>query len=419
MPMGRRSSLASPEEVTRLKRSISDATSLSYRPGDKAAFALHDVDASSVQRAKLIRDIDEERFRRFRNFFKSYEPEMAREIQGRSSYSREQLNAWVNYIVSPKVLRCIRKNKDNTLQLLELMMVSAAIAKYGESELMAKDRRGDLEALQNIKFHTYDEYSRARQPESRAQRATSASQDGGRVGMDFVVRVNERLPQERRVGGVVLREILAHASTMQINREEANQMGDVQTDEDERLVQIVLRVQSRWFQDAMLKSNGRFLYDAIRQILGNVNKSLWDASKDKEELRRVRIQRSDRLGAAVQSVTDSTPPRSETATRVATMTRDNAPLVQSPINSAAKAGLSVGGQPPVREQEAQEKEVLVVGTDKTRRKLRPLGTVPRVQRSHGLPLHPTKRPIQKREPGIDVSAAAACVKVQEQDPRRV
>ncbi|POM73050.1 Hypothetical protein PHPALM_10141 [Phytophthora palmivora] len=129
------------------------------------------------------------------------------------------------------------------------------------------------------------------------------------VAMEFVVRINERLSEERRVGGVVLREILTHASTMQIAVEKNNQSDCTNlSKEEERLKQIVLRVQSEWFQDAILKANGRYLYDAIRQIITNANTSLWDASKDKPELQR--IQKTDRLGAEVKqiemkSVTDS------------------------------------------------------------------------------------------------------------------
>ncbi|KAI9984858.1 hypothetical protein PInf_006388 [Phytophthora infestans] len=288
MPMGRRSTLASRSETDevgelrstidgsmRTVRSISDATSTNRRP-DKTTFALHDVDAFSVQRAKVIRRISEERYVRFRNFFKSYEPGMAMEIQARSAFSREQLDAWVNYIVSPKVLRCIGNSKDTQQEVLDLLMVSAAISKYGESKLMAKDRRGDLSGLQNIKLDTYDEYSSSQMTQTNRMEP---------VAMELVVRINERLAEERRVGGVVLREILTHVGMMEIeNLEDDSDLSR----EEERFKQIGRRVQSDWFQDAILKANGRYLYDAIRQILSNVDNSLWDVSKDKPELRRVR-----------------------------------------------------------------------------------------------------------------------------------
>ncbi|OWY90526.1 LOW QUALITY PROTEIN: hypothetical protein PHMEG_00041314 [Phytophthora megakarya] len=314
MPIGRRSTLVSHTETDevgelrstidgsmRTKRSISDATSLRHQPGDKATFALHDVDAFSVQRAKVIRRISEERFGRFRNFFKSYEPEMATEIQARSAFSREHLDAWVNYIMSPKVLRCIIRSTDTQQELLDLLIVSAAISKYGESTLMAKDRKGDLNALQNIKLQTYDTCHRKEPVRTNKEP----------VAMEFVVRINERLAEERRVGGVVLREILTHASTMQIAVE--NQSDGTMTKEEERLTQIVLRVQSDWFQDAILKANGRCLYDAIRQVITNVSNSLWDASKDKAELKRVqKSDHSTEIGIRTSNSTERTPTTSTT-----------------------------------------------------------------------------------------------------------
>ncbi|KAG7399384.1 hypothetical protein PHYBOEH_009049 [Phytophthora boehmeriae] len=411
MPTSRRSSLASADELTRLKRSISDATSLEHRPGDKSAFALHDIDASSVLRAKLIRDNDEDRYGRFRNFFKNYEPELAKEIQGRSEFTREQVNAWVNYIVNPKVLRCIMKTNDSTQEVLELLMVAAAIAKYGESELKAKDKRGDLSALQNTQQHTFDEYSHGRQEKRRAS-----------VGMEFIVRINDRLPEERRVGGVLLREILAHATTMEI---EDDQIGEL-SGQDERLTQMVARVQTQWFQDAMLKANGKHLYDAIRQILSNVNSSVWDAAKDKPELKQVRIQRSDRLGAAVENIEKSestssqrrprAPPPPRPETRRATISNDTSTVATSQINRPVKVDFSSNARTsPAPSQVVQEKEeeILIVGTDKTRRKLLPLGAVPRVQRSHGLPLHPSKRALHMMKDPADDEPVA--IKAHEHD----
>ncbi|KAG3074658.1 hypothetical protein PI124_g10808 [Phytophthora idaei] len=405
MPMGRRSTLASRSETDdvgelrstidgsmRTIRSISDATSLSHRP-DKTTFALHDVDAFSVQRAKVIRRISEERYMRFRNFFKSYEPEMATEIQARSAFSREHLDAWVNYIVSPKVLRCIGSSKDTQQEVLDLLLVSAAISKYGESELMAKDRRGDLSGLQNIKLDTYDEFSSS----SKLKAQTNSKEP---VSMEFVVRINERLAEERRVGGVVLRETLAHASIMEIENQDDTGMSR----EEEPFKQIVLRVQSEWFQDAILKANGRYLYDAIRQILSNVNNSLWDASKDKPELRRIR---NDRLSVEVKQVEKKSvpelrrrpcmppppPPRPEAAT-----TDNSSTLVSSPINASAKAGFTIDN----RSSSAPSEEIqeLIVGTDKTRRKLLPLGTM---RRPRGLPPKLPQR--KENDPIVHVPSA--------------
>ncbi|KAL3658124.1 hypothetical protein V7S43_016967 [Phytophthora oleae] len=412
MPTSRRSTLASRSETVdvvdlrstidgsmRTKRSISDAT---HR--DKATFALHDVDSFSVQRAKVIRRISEERYIRFRNFFKSYEPEMAMEIQARSAFNREHLDAWVNYIVSPKVLRCVVGSKDTQQEVLDLLMVSAAISKYGESELMAKDRKGDLTALQNIKLPTYDQFSRSRQQEPEQSNRKEP------VALEFIVRINERLAEERRVGSVVLREILAHASTMEINQGDDPAMSK----EDERFRQIVLRVQSEWFQDAIQKANGRYLYDAIRQILSNVNNSPWKASKDKPELQRDHVRKSDHLRVDVKQIERKSvserqirprgppppPPSRETASIC------EAPLVASPINASVKVGFTVSNRSSsVPAEEVQDRESsVIVGTGKTRRKLLPLGTI---RRPRGLP---PKLPQRKASDPIAHAPSAFVVK---------
>ncbi|KAE8979226.1 hypothetical protein PR001_g24613 [Phytophthora rubi] len=426
MPTGRRSTLVSSQSEDiegfratidgsmRTKRSISDATSQSRRSGDKSNFALHDVDAFSVERAKVIRRISEERYARFLDFFKSNEPEMAREIQARSAFSREQLDAWVNYIVSPKVLRCIIRSRDSQQELLGLLMVSAAISKYGESELMAKDRRGHLSAPQNIKLHTYDEYS------SEPVQADSK----GAVAMGFVIRVNARLPEDRRVGDKVLREILAYASSMQITNETDSRIDDKRLHkEDERTRQIVMRVQSDWFQGAMIKANGRYLYDAIRQILCNVDEALWDVSKDKLELQRV--QKSDRLGAEVLQIERKSasevqirprtppppppsgfrprmppPPRPEEPTRDVSMMKG---IPQVPRLSNA---LNRSSSMPV--QEIQERESSpIFGNVKTRRKLQPLGSATRPRTL------PPKRPRGKTHDAIAHTPSAFIIKAQE------
>ncbi|KAJ8561996.1 hypothetical protein ON010_g7678 [Phytophthora cinnamomi] len=412
----------------RTTRSISDATSHSRRPGDKTDFALHDVDAFSVERAKVIRRISEERYTRFLNFFKSDESDLAKEIQARNEFSREHLDAWVNYIVSPKVLRCIVHSKDSQQELLNLLMVSAAISKYGESELMAKDRRGDLSALQNIKLHTYDECSSSSEESVRTN-------SKGAVAMGFVIRVNARLPEDRRVGGVVLREILAHASSMQISNETTGQGDNTSLDkEEERTRQIVMRVQSEWFQDAMIKANGRYLYDAIRQILCNVNEALWDSSKDKLELRRV--QKCDRLGAEVLQIKRKSaserqvrprtpppppprgvrprmppPPRPDEATRDVSTTKE-IPPIPAPIHIPAKVGFTIRNRSSsMPAQEIQEREsVPTVGTAKTRRKLLPLGSAPRMPRPRALP---PKLPQGKAHDPIVHTPNAFVIKTQE------
>lgn len=180
MPSSRRSTLVSSPEMEdvgqfrttldgfmRTKRSTSDTSNSRRIHWDKAAFTLHDVDAFSVQRAKVIRRVSETRYGRFCKFFISCEHEMAMEIQARSDFSREHLDAWVNYIMSPTVLHCIVGRRGTQQELLDLLMVSAAISKYGESELMAKDRRGELHALPNIQLHTCDEYSQSCQQTER------------------------------------------------------------------------------------------------------------------------------------------------------------------------------------------------------------------------------------------------------------
>ncbi|CAH0486094.1 unnamed protein product [Peronospora farinosa] len=410
MPTSRRSTLVSSlntEDVgkfrttidgsMRTKRFICDTSS--HRHGDKAVFTLHDVDAFSVQRAKITRRVSETRYTRFRNFFIRCESEMAMEIQARRAFSLEQLNAWVNYIVSPTVLHCIVGIGDSQQELLDLLMVSAAISKYGESELMARDRRGELHAVQNIKLCTYDESLQI------YEQRESEQMNGNSVLMKFVVRINDQLSEDRRVGGVILREILTHASTMNVAVTKRIQSDSslCLTKEEERLKQIVVRVQSHWFQDAMLKVNGRYLYDALRQVLRNANTSLWDESKDKPELNRERVQRREQPRAEVMQVERRAtlgrqtrprlppppPPLVEAITRNASTTKHSLTKVMlfpSPPNASTKAGFTVYNRfSSLPAEVVHEREsTTIVGTSKTHKRPQPLGAT-RNLHSRGLP----------------------------------
>ncbi|KAL7681920.1 hypothetical protein Plhal304r1_c053g0138061 [Plasmopara halstedii] len=266
MPKSRRSTLVAGAESTNRLLSSSDSSmrtirSLSDAPTpntiySKSTFALHNIDVLSVQRAKVIRHVNDERFVRICNYFESHQPELAKEIQAQNASSREQLYAWINYIVSPKVLNYFQKTQESRQNVLDLIMVAAAISKYGESELISKDSRGELGHQDSETSHT----------------------------MDFVLRLNEQLGEEKRVGSVVLCEVLAHARTMTVEKK-----GDDINDDNDQHKELVTRVQSEWFQEAMVKSNGRYLYDSIRQYLTSVSNPSWDVSKDRRELRRERL----------------------------------------------------------------------------------------------------------------------------------
>ncbi|CAH0478165.1 unnamed protein product [Peronospora belbahrii] len=408
MPTNSRSTLVSSSETEdvgenwmtfdgfmRTTRATSDISSLNRRPGDSAIFALHDVDAFSVQRAKVIRRVSEDRYVRFRNFFKCYEPGMAMEIQARSAFSREHLDAWVNYIMSPKVLHCIVETTGTQQELLDLLMVSAAISKYGESVLMAKDRRGDLDALQNMELHTCEENSQSSPLTSRVPTNSNAET------MEFVVRVNEQLLEERRVGGVVLREILTHVSSMKVsvNTSTKSDGNSSLTEEEERLKQVGIRVQTDWFQDTMLKVNGRYLYDAIRQALSDRNTLLWDESKDKPGLRR--IQEGDELEVEVIQVERKAassrhsrprlpppppPPRNSLTTNESLR---KVLLIPSSPNASSKGGFTIENRSMSLPDEGiyERNSTTLFGTDNTCR--RPLFGATRLRRPRGLP---PKRP---------------------------
>ncbi|KAG2932243.1 hypothetical protein PC118_g7368 [Phytophthora cactorum] len=93
------------------------------------------------------------------------------------------------------------------------------------------------------------------------------------------------------------------------------------------------------------------------------------------------------------------PPRPEAAT-----TDNSSTLVSSPINASAKVGFTIYN----RSSSAPSEEIqeLIVGTDKTRRKLLPLGTM---RRPRGLP---PKLP-QRKENDPIVHAPSAFVVKQE------
>lgn len=344
MPRGRRSILvaSTSDNMMRTSRSISDATTPSHHI-PKSTFALHDVDAISVQRAQEIRNVNHERFERICTFFISSEPALAMEIQARSDSSRDQVFAWINYIVSPKVLHCIKSTGDSLQDVLDLVKVSAAISKYGESELIAKDRMGDLWCLRNFQ--------------------SSA--------MDFILLMNERLAEENRVDKVILCDLLTHAYTMTMEKEDFEVIGD-----DDQSKALVMRIQSEWFQDAMVKANGRHLYDLIRERLSSANDSSWDASKDKLELRRDRLERVSLKDLHVENEAANECQRRPRRPPPPPPCREAAKtVVSSPTSIDTKPEFSV----PDRSSSLPliESQELNVEMDPMRRKLLPLGKIGR------------------------------------------
>ncbi|EGZ14202.1 hypothetical protein PHYSODRAFT_361357 [Phytophthora sojae] len=79
-------------------------------------FALTDITASSVQRARQIRKTDFERFQKFHNFFVANDEAAARAINAKANAKREQVDQWVRGAVNPKALTCIQEIQETQHQ---------------------------------------------------------------------------------------------------------------------------------------------------------------------------------------------------------------------------------------------------------------------------------------------------------------
>ncbi|CAI5735330.1 unnamed protein product [Hyaloperonospora brassicae] len=285
----------------------------------RAEFTVADIHCpNNTRRAQTLWTSDNDRFCKYRNYFKNHHMSLAREVGRKTSKSKAALLQWVEDAVGP-LHEGDKLTKD---EILEIAMVSAALTEYTEAALAKMYARGELNALPNVPLHTHNMRMPATQQACRNS-SNAANKDkleaAHYIGLEVMLRLNERLPVERRMGDE-LRQILNHSSNLRlmlatsnqvlhkkvdamlINAKEAvdtlesttatqhKQAKKISTREYDRLVQIAKHAQDDIFQDAMIAANGRHLYVSLRQqfILLDIGDRpvLWDLAKDKPELQQ-------------------------------------------------------------------------------------------------------------------------------------
>jgi hypothetical protein len=246
-------------------------------------FAVTDVTAWAVQRARQIRKTDFERFVKLHNFFTASDDAVARPINNKTNAKREQVDQWLRGAFNPKVLLCIQEVQEPQQALLALIIVSAAIAKYGENELTRRDKLGEMDSVIGARFDTSGLRSKQQMPQT--------------VGASYVLRLVLGLAPEKRAACQTLRDILTHESNGRLVLTPTTQglkpvFGTASTDSDDwdnlnqyKLKHMIKQAQSAKFQEAMQQLGGQHLYDAIRTQLKQAGgATMWDANKDKPAL---------------------------------------------------------------------------------------------------------------------------------------
>ncbi|OWZ19382.1 hypothetical protein PHMEG_0006398 [Phytophthora megakarya] len=271
----------------------------------RAEFTVEDIrNPKNTQRAQKLRSLENDRFCKYRNYFKNHHMSLAREVGRKTSKSKAELLQWVEDAVGPLE----EGDKFTKDEILEIAMVSAALTEYGEAMLGKMYDRGELDALPNIPLHTHNLRMPGKQQACRDS-SDAANKDkleaAHYIGLEVMLRLNERLPIEQRMGEE-LREILNHPSNLRLMLATSNQVLHKKVDamlistkpserkisarEYDRLVQIAKHAQDEGFQDAMIAANGYYLYVSLRTQFEGLDigdrTKLWDREKDKPGLRK-------------------------------------------------------------------------------------------------------------------------------------
>ncbi|RLN94424.1 hypothetical protein BBJ28_00010684 [Nothophytophthora sp. Chile5] len=289
---------------------------------EAASFALRNVDASSVEQARQLRESDYEQYKRFHNFFTAKEETMAREIDAKYGVKRERIDNWVRDSIGSDVQTCLEQRKESKDALLGLLMVSAALAKHGKQGLDAKDALGEMDDLKSTRFRTYGLRSHKQQEyrEKSSAQNKDTLETAHTVGLEFMLNLDLGLPAEKRMGSEALKEILNHPDNMRLVPATTNQGLHKQVDKglkapstpDEwtargrgRLLEIIQAVQSERFQSALIEAGGDHLYDAIRHRLKQAGGSLWEDEKDKPALTCKNIRAREAYAANAKAKKDA------------------------------------------------------------------------------------------------------------------
>ncbi|KAG6592455.1 Ribosomal RNA-processing protein 8 [Phytophthora cinnamomi] len=265
------------------------------------SFTLSDVTTWSVQRARQIRKTDFERFAKLHNYFTAKDDAVARPINSRANFKREHVDQWVGSVLSPKTLACIQSTQETQQALLSLIIVSAALTKYGEQELVRKYSFGEMDSVIGARFGTKGLQSKKQVKHS--------------VGASFVLRLALGLAPGKRAACQVLREILSLDSKACLVLVPTSKglkqvtgrpiVADWTKVNQYKLKHMVKQAQSDKFQEAMMQLGGLHLYEAIRTQLQQIG-GAWDASKDQPALQEKNV------GSRSNSAKKNTKPQKET-----------------------------------------------------------------------------------------------------------
>ncbi|KAG1686958.1 hypothetical protein DVH05_005785 [Phytophthora capsici] len=247
------------------------------------AMALTELTPANVQRARQIRKTDCDRFQKFHNFFMANDAATAGVINGKANAKQEQVTQWLKGAVNPKALATIEEIQETRSALLALLIVSAAITKYGEQELARRDGLGEMDYVVGSRFGTSGLRSKQHAPHN--------------VGMTYLLRLVSDLAPEKRATCEILREILGHEEHGRLaltptDKGLQTEFEAVTSDSDDwaavrqdQLRQMAKQAQSDKFQETMQQLGGEHLYDAIRLQLKQIGgASVWEPKKDKPAL---------------------------------------------------------------------------------------------------------------------------------------
>ncbi|KAG7375267.1 hypothetical protein PHYPSEUDO_002149 [Phytophthora pseudosyringae] len=124
-------------------------------------FALSDVAAWSMQRARQIRKADFER---------------------KANATRQQVDQWIRGALNAKTVACVQEVQETRQTLLALVNVSAAISKYGEQELARRDQLGEMDNVIGARFGTSAPCSKPlKEAERQKQKQEAAMKNGTKV----------------------------------------------------------------------------------------------------------------------------------------------------------------------------------------------------------------------------------------------
>ncbi|POM68614.1 Hypothetical protein PHPALM_15211 [Phytophthora palmivora] len=261
--------------------------------------ALSDVTATSVERARQIRKTDFERFQKFHNFFVANDAVTAGAINSNAGVKREQVDQWVRGVINPKTLASIQEIQETQPALLALLIVSVALTKYGEQELIRREGLGQMDYVVGARFDAGTLRSKQHVPHT--------------VGVSFVLRLVLGLAPEKRAECQLLREILGHESNSRLvltpsSKGLETSFGSTIPNADDwakfpqnQVRQMAKQAQSDKFQEMMQQLNGEYLYDAIRAQLKQAGgASVWETKKDKPALQEKSIR--PRAGSADKTI---------------------------------------------------------------------------------------------------------------------